>query len=163
MHIIDRLLGRPSASDEPKKRDLSEDYWYRPLSRPVTAGVAVTAQKALTQPVVYDCCQVLSQTVGTLPWGIFERKPDGSKARRDQHPLAFAFADSNPETTTGELFGQIVFDLATEGDAFLEIEAVFIGAYPEHIGLEGRRVGLSEAQAIRLEVAINELAINAAR
>jgi phage portal protein BeeE len=45
----------------------------------VAAGVAVTVQKALKLPVVYDCCQVLSQTVGTLPWGIFERKPDGSK------------------------------------------------------------------------------------
>ena len=50
-------------------------------------GVAVTVQKALTPPVVYNCCQVLSQTVGTLPWGIFERKSGGSKARRDQHPL----------------------------------------------------------------------------
>lgn len=44
---------------------------------------------------------MLSQTVGTLPWGIFERKSGGSKARRDQYPLAFVFADPNPETTTG--------------------------------------------------------------
>jgi len=107
MRFIDRLPGRPSVSDDLKKRGPSDDYWYRPLSRPVAAGVAVTVQKALTLPVVCDCCQVLSQTVGTLPWGIFERKSDGSKARRDQHPLAFVFADPNPETTTGEFFGQM--------------------------------------------------------
>jgi Phage portal protein len=120
MHVIDRLLGRPSASGDLKKRNPSDDYWYRPLSRPVAA---VTVQKALTLPVVYDCGQVLSQTVGTLPWGIFERKSDGSKARCDRHPLAFVFADPNPETATGEFLGQIEFDLVTEGDAFLEIEA----------------------------------------
>jgi HK97 family phage portal protein len=127
MRVIDRLFGRPSAMEDLKNRDPSEDYWYRPLSRPVAAGVTVTAQKALTLPVVYDCCQVLSQTVGALPWGMFERRPDGSKARRDEHPLATVFADPNPETTTGELFGQIVFDLATEGDAFLDIEAGELG------------------------------------
>ena len=67
LHIIDRLLGGPSASDELNKRNPSEDYRYRPLSRPVTAAVAVTVQKALTLPVVYDRCQVLSQAVGALP------------------------------------------------------------------------------------------------
>jgi hypothetical protein len=46
MHIIDRLHGGPSASDELNKRNPSGDYWHRPLSRPVTAGVAVTVQKA---------------------------------------------------------------------------------------------------------------------
>ena len=55
-------------SDELNKHNPSEVYWYRPLSRPVTAGVAVTVQKALTRPVVYDRCQVLSQAVGALPW-----------------------------------------------------------------------------------------------
>jgi hypothetical protein len=89
MRFIDRLPGRPSVSDDLKKHDPSDDYWYRPLSRPVAAGVAVTVQKALTLPVVYDCCQVLSQTVGTPPWGILERKSDGSKARPNATPLGF--------------------------------------------------------------------------
>lgn len=63
----------------------------------MAAGVAVTVQKAPTLPVVDDCCQVLSQTVGALPRDIFERKSDGSKAQCDQHPLAFVLADPNPD------------------------------------------------------------------
>jgi len=121
MRISDWFGGRPAASDG-AARDPSDDYWYRPLTRPVAAGVAVTVEKALTLPVVYDCCQVLSQTIGALPWGIFERARDGAKQRRDEHPLVDVLADPNPETTAQDLFSQIVFDLASEGDAFVELQ-----------------------------------------
>ncbi len=120
MGLFDRLLPRRASAAE---RNPADDFWFRPLSRPVAAGVSVTVEKALTLPVVYDCCQVLSQTIGTLPWGIFERGPDGSKLRRDQHPLTDVFSDPNPEMTGQELFGQATFDLAAWGDAFLEVRS----------------------------------------
>ena len=66
--------------------------------------------------MVYDCLQVLSQTIGALPFAIFERRPDGSKLRRDDHPLMRVLRDPNPETTDIEFMGQLVFDLASEGD-----------------------------------------------
>jgi hypothetical protein len=53
--------------DELKTPNPSDDFWYRPLSRPVTAGVGVTVQKVHALPVVYDRCQVLSQAVGAWP------------------------------------------------------------------------------------------------
>ena len=73
------LFARRPKADGP---DASDDFWYGPVSRPTAAGIGVTVQKALTLPVVYDCLQVLSQTIGALPFAIFERRPDGSKLRR---------------------------------------------------------------------------------
>jgi HK97 family phage portal protein len=119
MGLMDRFI-RPAASDV-AQRDPWDDRWWGPVVRPVAAGVSVTVERALTLPVVYDCCQVLSQTIGALPWGIFERTADGSKLRREQHPLMDVLADPNPETTAQELFGQMVWDLAAHGDAFFEV------------------------------------------
>lgn len=108
-------------------RDGYDDFWYGPASRPTAAGVTVTVERALKLPVVYDCLQVLSQTVGALPFGIFERGADGSKIKRDDHPLMRVLRDPNPETSDVEFMGQLVFDLASEGDAFLEMRGGSLG------------------------------------
>lgn len=125
MHLM-RLFNRPAAS-----RDAGDDFWYGPVSKPVAAGVSVTVQKALTLPVVYDCLQVLSQTIGALPYAIFERGSGGAKEKQDRHPLMAVFQDPNPETTDVEFFGQLVFDLASEGNAFIEIRSGQLGPISE--------------------------------
>ncbi len=135
MGYMDRFLGRYAASvDAPiVPRDPTDNFWYGLQNSRMmpAAGVPVTLQDALTLPVVHDCLQVLSQTAGGLPWGMFERAPDGSKAPRDNHPLAVVLADPNPETTTTEFFSQMVFDLASEGDAIFEIRSGPLGPISE--------------------------------
>ena len=113
---------RPILSRRPRAdgRNPDSEFWYGPVSKPTAAGVSVTTERALQLTVVYDCVQVLSQTIGALPHAIFERARDGSKTRKDDHPLATVLRDPNPETTDVEFFGQMVFDLATEGNAFVE-------------------------------------------
>jgi HK97 family phage portal protein len=123
---------RPSASS----RDPSDDFWYGRVSRPVAAGVSVSVETALTVPVVFDCLQALSQSIGPLPFGIFERAADGSKQRRDQHPLMRCLMDPNPETTSTEFFGQMVFDLASEGNFYAEIRGGVLGPVSEMWRLE---------------------------
>jgi len=117
MQLTPLFAHRPRA-DGP---DASDDFWYGPVSRPTAAGVAPTVARALSLPVVYDCTKsALADTIGALPFAIFERRPDGSKLRRDDHPLMRVLRDPNPETTDVEFIGQLVFDLATEGDAIIE-------------------------------------------
>lgn len=131
-----RLFGRVRADG----RDAADDFWYGPVSQPVAAGVSVSVERALTLPVVYDCLQVLSQTIGGLPKGIFEYGPDRSKDKRDDHPLMKVFRDPNPETTSIEFFGQMIFDLASEGDFFAEIRGGRLGPITELWRHEPRRV-----------------------
>ncbi|RJP54183.1 MAG: phage portal protein [Anaerolineaceae bacterium] len=130
------------------QRDPADPFWYGPVSRPVAAGVSVTVQSALTLPVVYDCLQVLSQTVGALPFAIFDRQSDGSKIRRDDHPLMVVLRDPNPETSDVEFFGQMVFDIASDGNFFAEIRAGRLGPIselwrhePGHVTVERVRDG----------------------
>lgn len=142
MSLFNRLFnGRPQADLPNVPRDPTDDFWYGPGGRHITAaGVPVTFSEALTVPVVHDCLQVLSQTTGGLPWGMFQREADGSKAARDQHPLSLVLADPNPETTTSEFFAQMVFDLASAGDAFHEIRAGRLGPISELRRLDPERV-----------------------
>lgn len=120
MRISDLFRGTPRASS----RDASDDYWYRPLSRPVAAGVSVTVESALTLPVVYGCHQVLSQSIAALPYAVFERiGNEGERTRRDEHPAARLLVDPNPETTSFEFFGQLVWDIASYNEAMFEMVA----------------------------------------
>ena len=132
MGLLNRLFGgRPWADGPGGGRDPRDDFWYGPARRMPAAGVPVTLDEALTIPVVHDCLQVISQTIGGLPWEIYERAADGSKTKRDQHPLSVALADPNPETTASEFFAQLAFDLASEGDAFFEIRPGRLGPITE--------------------------------
>lgn len=132
---MSRLFPRAAASG----RDAGDDFWYGPVSKPVAAGVSVTVEKALTLPVVYDCLLTLSQTIGALPYAMFQRAADGSKDRFDRHPLMAVFAEPNPETDDVEFFSQAVFDLASEGNFFAEIREGQFGPISELWRLEPSR------------------------
>lgn len=122
---------RPAASQPQPPRDANDDRWWTNRFGPTAAGVNVTVERAITVPVVFDCLQVLSQTVGGLPGGMFERFEDGSKKPQPGHPLALVLNDPNPEMTSSEFFGQMIWDLASEGDSFSEIVAGRFGPISE--------------------------------
>lgn len=136
---LTRVFNRRSRGDA-GGRSADDDFWYGPVSRPVAAGVSVTVERALTLPVVYDCLQVLSQTIGSLPYAVFERDASGAKQRRPEHPLMDVLADPNPETTDVEFLGQMVFDLASDGNFFAEIRAGDLGPISELWRHEPQRV-----------------------
>lgn len=122
MGLLNRLFPARAAAEAPRDV-MDERMWNDARARAVAAGVTVTTEKAMTVPVVQDCVQVLSQTVASLPWAIFERADDGSRRPVPQHPLARLLHAPNDETTTAEFFGQMMVDLVTEGDAIFRIEA----------------------------------------
>lgn len=125
---LERLFSRRPRADG---RDASDDFWYGPVSRSTAAGVNVNVRRALQLPVVYSAVQTLAQTIGALPFAVFERGADGSKIRRDDHPLMQVLREPNAEDTDIELFGQGVFDLASEGDAIFEVQPGRLGPVSE--------------------------------
>ncbi|MEC9433882.1 MAG: phage portal protein [Pseudomonadota bacterium] len=121
MSLFDRLFG--SADQGSGSRDPSNDHWFDAIpKRASAAGVRVTAETALAAPVVFDCLTVLSQSVASLPWGVFERLENGDKRRVDRHPVAVLLANPDGESTSHEWFGQMTWDLASAGNAVHEIE-----------------------------------------
>lgn len=131
MGLMDRLLASSGGGDLPRPAPV-DDFWYKPMSRRPVVGDVVTTAKALRVPVVLDCLTVLSQTISSLPWGVFRRAPNGDKTRIENHPLADLFSDPDGESTSHEFFAQMVFDLAAEGNAYYH-PVYSIGRYPARL------------------------------
>ncbi|MEM1345181.1 MAG: phage portal protein [Pseudomonadota bacterium] len=120
MSLLTRLLGATDG-DREGPRDPLDDFWYGGAARATAAGVAVTLDNALTIPVVQGCLSVLSQTVASLPHGVFERRQGGDKRRLERHPLLSLLAAPDRECTTHEWLAQLVWDLAGAGNAMFRL------------------------------------------
>ena len=112
MKFLKNLFGRPSAGSG---RDPHDDFWYQKVSAPTAAGVAVTPETALKLPVAWNCLNVLSDTIATLPLQVFERLPGGARRMVSTHPIATLLHDDYC------LRKQMVWDLATVGNFFAEL------------------------------------------
>lgn len=83
----------------------SDERWWNLLgvSRPVTAaGVAVTAENALSLDVVQDCLDNLAGPISTLPWMVFERVSDDERRPATEHPLYRVLKRPNSRQTRQE-------------------------------------------------------------
>ena len=64
------------------------------------AGKAVNAQTAIQLSTVYACVRVISETVASLPLGVYEAKEDGNR-KATEHPLYRLIHDEpNSEMTS---------------------------------------------------------------
>lgn len=104
-------------------RDPLDNFWFRPLGRSTAAGVAVTLESALRAPVVYNCLNVISQTISSLPIAVFERLPQGNRRKVDDHPLIAVFNNPDGESNRHEFVQQMLWDLAGAGNALFKITA----------------------------------------
>lgn len=122
------FLSRLFASDGggSSARDPSDDFWFTQVGNQTIAGEQVTLSRALGLPIVYDCLAVLSETIGTLPFAVFERRGD-ARAKSGNHPLMEVFRRPNQEMTTVEFITQMAFDLASSGNFFALVEPSEIG------------------------------------
>ncbi len=51
------------------------------------SGAHVTADAALRVAAVYSCVSVISETIGSLPLNVYQRRSGGGKTQRRDHPL----------------------------------------------------------------------------
>jgi HK97 family phage portal protein len=85
------------------------------------AGEHVTANRALQLSAFWAAVRLISQTVGTLPVGVYERGDDGSKRARSDHPLYGVLHDSpNADQTAVEFWEGVVLALCLHGNAICE-------------------------------------------
>jgi len=127
MRFFSNIFGSYGASSD---RNPSDDFWYDSIGNQSNAGEQVTLESALRLPIVYNCLAILSETIGSLPFGLFERG-EGVRRKRDNHPLMATFRRPNPRTTSVEFFSQLAFDLAAGGNAFIRVEPTDLGPIGE--------------------------------
>ena len=79
-------------------QDPPEDFGTLFGGADTSSGVQVTEQGALQMTAVFACVRILAETVASLPLILYERLPDGGKARATEYPLYSLLHDA-PLTT----------------------------------------------------------------
>jgi HK97 family phage portal protein len=118
MGLLSRFFA--SVAGPPANRNPADDYWYGPVQPDGT--VVVDTRTVTSIPEVYDCLQVISQTIAALPLVTYRRESNGGKRRFDAHPIAdLLHHRPNAFSTAYEFRAQMTWDLALHRNAFAEI------------------------------------------
>lgn len=120
MGVLSRLLG--GAEKRGTLRNPSPEDLLALARHRTTTGVSVTPESALAYSAVLACIRVLSESVATLPFILYERL-DRGKQRATEHWLYPLLHDApNPAMTRFEWMSTVVGHLAGWGNAFAEIQ-----------------------------------------
>lgn len=85
---------------EKRSYSVDDDYWYSPVIRPATSGVAVDENTAFKNSVVWSCIRVISETIASLPLFVYRRLPGGGKEKSLDHPFhRLLHVQPNPQMT----------------------------------------------------------------
>ncbi|MGE0289273.1 MAG: phage portal protein [Bradyrhizobium sp.] len=85
--MLDWMFGRDRA-DQQRYRDLEDSFVSDLFGGFVTAtGLRVTAADALSVPGIAACVQVLSEDLAKVPFNLYKRNRDATRAIADDHPL----------------------------------------------------------------------------
>ncbi len=102
--------------------------WIRPRRGPDPAqdhrddsDPAVTIDAAMQLGTVWACVRLLSETIGTLPVGVYQKDSTGGRLPATEHPLYALLHDSpNADQTAAEFFEAIVACLCLWGNFYAE-------------------------------------------
>jgi len=99
-----------------------DDFWYNATGGQTSAGVSVTEKSALKYLSVLACVSLIAGDIARLPLILYQRKPDGSKSRVLDHPLADLLHNApNPLTNSFQWRELAQLHLLLWGNAFSEI------------------------------------------
>jgi HK97 family phage portal protein len=88
-----------------------------------SSGVSINERNALENTAVSAAIRILSESVGSLPLPLFERKPDGSRIRAIDHPLYPILHDMANPFMTAMVFRELMTShMLSWGNAYAEIE-----------------------------------------
>ena len=81
------------------------------------SGKSVTVQSAIQLSTVYACVRVISETIASLPLGIYETVNDGNEKATD-HPLYRLFHDEPNSEMTSFVFREVICHRLTKLSRF---------------------------------------------
>lgn len=119
------------ARDKPRDSVSAAPVFYFGTSG---AGKSVTAQTAIQLSTVYACVRVISETVASLPLGVYEATDDGNLKAGD-HPLYHLLHDEPNAEMTFFVFREVMLaHLLLYGNSYSQIirsgKNTVVGLYP---------------------------------
>ncbi len=94
------------------------DYWYHGLGYRSEAGPMVSPATATRLSAVFACSRVCSETVGSLPFGVYRERKSGGRDLATEHPAYELFLQPNPWQTAMEFFEMMQVHLELRGNAY---------------------------------------------
>ncbi|WP_157779516.1 phage portal protein [Cupriavidus pauculus] len=96
--------------------------WNRGVS---WSGMTVNEQTALNNDTVWACVKLISDTVSTLPLGLYERQRDGTRAPATEHRLYDVLHNEPNSHMSAVTFWQAaVLSMLLWGNAYAEVERI---------------------------------------
>jgi HK97 family phage portal protein len=88
----------------------------------LSAGnVAVNDQSALKLAAVWACVRLISETIASMPLGVYQRQPDGSTRYAPEHPLHNVIHEQpNPDAVASVMWESFIAAMLLPGNAFCE-------------------------------------------
>jgi len=116
--IIDKLVGRSRLSYGPL-----DPYWYSTHAPRTRAGVPIDESSAMTYSACWAATRLLAGTASYLPFGLFQRMPNGEQRECVGEPLYHVLHDTpNPEMSSTMWRATKVAQQVNYGNCISEIE-----------------------------------------
>lgn len=117
-----------------------------------SAGVRMNADRAMRVSAVAGCVRILAEGVGSLPFKVYRRLPNGGKEEATDHPAwRLLTMAPNQRHTPEEYFSLQQRDLELEGNALaIRVRTGMTGPVRELVPIEWRRVTVREQTNGRL-------------
>ncbi|WP_345993755.1 phage portal protein [Sulfurimonas sp. HSL-1716] len=133
MNIINALMSRDTSTLSSPKEWLSALFSSESYS-----GVNVTTKRAMEHTAVYDCVNIVSESIASLPISVYKTEIRSSKTfnKKDtQHQLYHILHDEpNPDMTSFSFFQLLMVHLLLRGNFYAQIvrnnAGVITGIYP---------------------------------
>lgn len=116
-----------------------------------SSGIVVNPQTAMQAATVYACIQVLAQSIGMLPFHLYQKNKDGSKQLAESHSLYALLHDQpNDWQTSVEFFEMLVASLCLRGNAYAYVNRTASGRVVELLPLHPDMVRVNMGTGFKL-------------
>ena len=123
MSLVARGLGwLAKATGYTTTHTAMDEAFVRRFGNVSVTGKAVTDDTVMGIAAAWSCMRILAETIGSIPWAIFERDSKGN-ARQVDHPLTDVLVGSpNADMTSTEFREAEVLNLCGGGNAYAWID-----------------------------------------
>ena len=120
------------------------------------AGKNVDENSALQVSAVWGCVRILAETIGCLPWALYERDAKGNAQRVDDHPLAELLVSPNADQTGVEFREATITNLGLRGNGYSVIDRTGSGRLVSLNPREACHVNTKQEKSGRIYHEVNE-------
>lgn len=126
IHVLNRAATAPRASladwiGRPI-RLTDGGFWSQFMGGISASGKTVTVNNAMRLTAVWSCVRIISETIATLPLGLYRRLDDGGREAASDHDLHWILRSSpNSRMTSVQFWEAVVASMLLKGNAYVEI------------------------------------------